>query len=236
MSTSDQNDPEARTRAFSTTPEAAGTASTPAAGAPEAHGAVAAEPQASYRKEVTDRQKEQFGGFQFGAAFFGWLAATGLVVLLSALAAGIATAVTGGVDEVVDQAASAPFGGILVYAIVVLVILFIAYYCGGYVAGRMARFSGAKQGLAVWIWGMVVTGLLVAVAAIAGSQLDVLSRAGVLPQIAFGPDQVLGTALTIAGAVVVTLLGAILGGVAGMRFHRRVDRAGWANDDLDGRA
>jgi hypothetical protein len=30
--------------------------------------------------------------------------------------------------------------------IVLLVILFLADYCGGYVAGRMARFSEARQG------------------------------------------------------------------------------------------
>ena len=28
------------------------------------------------RSEVLDRQKERFGGFKWGAAFFGWLTAT----------------------------------------------------------------------------------------------------------------------------------------------------------------
>lgn len=176
------------------------------------------------RDSVYGRERAEYGGIKFGVAFFGWLTATGLMVILSAIAAAIIAAFGFEADAV-----EVDFGAALASAIVLLAILFVSYFAGGYVAGRMARFAGAKQGLAVWIWGMVVTGVLIAVAAIAGSQLDVLSRAGIVPQIAFGPDQVLGTALTIAGAVVLSLLGAVLGGIAGMRFHRRVDRAGWGH-------
>ena len=176
------------------------------------------------RESVYSRERAEFGGIKFGVAFFGWLTATGLLAMLSAIAAAIFA--TFGFDA--DTVVEADFAAALTSAIVLLAILFVSYLAGGYVAGRMARFAGAKQGVAVWIWGMVVTGVLIAVAAIAGSQLDVLSNAGVIPQIAFGPDQVLATVLTIAGVIVVSLLGAVLGGIAGMRFHRRVDRAGWA--------
>ena len=31
-------------------------------------------------------------------------------------------------------------------------LIFFAYLVGGYAAGRMARFAGAKQGIAVWLW------------------------------------------------------------------------------------
>jgi len=41
-------------------------------------------------------------------------------------------------------------------AIALLVVLFVAYFSGGYVAGRMARFNGLKQGLAVWVWALVI--------------------------------------------------------------------------------
>ncbi len=210
MSTSDHSDPDARTQAYST---------------PETHGAVPAEPQASHREQVTERQKEQFGGMKFGSAFFGWLAATGLVVLLSALAAGIATAVSGGVEEAVDQTVATPFGGVLVYAVVVLVILFIAYYCGGYVAGRMARFSGAKQGLAVWIWAV----LIAIVAAILGLVIgnNILADLNTFPRIPTNAEDLsMAGIITAILAAVVSLGGAILGGLGGMRFHRRVDRVG----------
>ena len=47
--------------------------------------------------------------------------------------------------------------------IALLVVLFVAYYCGGYVAGRMARFNGARQGLAVWVWALVIAAVVAGV-------------------------------------------------------------------------
>ena len=37
-------------------------------------------------------------------------------------------------------------------AVALSVLIFFAYLVGGYAAGRMARFAGAKQGIAVWLW------------------------------------------------------------------------------------
>ena len=45
------------------------------------------------RETVVAREKEQFGGIKIGSAFFGWLAATGMAVLLTALVAAAGTAV-----------------------------------------------------------------------------------------------------------------------------------------------
>ena len=41
-------------------------------------------------------------------------------------------------------------------AVAVVVIMFVAYLAGGYVAGRMARIDGPRQGLGVWIWMIVI--------------------------------------------------------------------------------
>ena len=59
----------------------------------------------------------------------------------------------------------------LVGAIALVVLLFVAYFAGGYVAGRMARFSGAKQGLGVWLWALVVAVVVAIVGAIAGIEV-----------------------------------------------------------------
>lgn len=64
-----------------------------------------------------------------------------------------------------------------------LVILFIAYYAGGYVAGRMARFDGAKQGIAVWLWALVIAIVVAVVLAVAGSEYNVLSQLNSLPRV-----------------------------------------------------
>ena len=132
----------------------------------------------------------------------------------------------------VDQAVQAPPPGTdrawtvgLVGGVLLLVILFVAYLAGGYVAGRMARFNGARQGLAVWLWGVAITGLLAAVAAVAGPQYDIPAQVN-LPRIRTNElNSALQTTIAIAGAAAVALTGAVLGGLAGMRFHRRVDRA-----------
>ena len=41
------------------------------------------------RREVVGREKDAFGGMKFGSCFFGWLTASGAVVLLVALVTGV---------------------------------------------------------------------------------------------------------------------------------------------------
>ena len=116
----------------------------------------------------------------------------------------------------------------MVGAITLLVILFAAYYCSGYVARRMARFHGARQGLAVWLRGIVMAVIIAGIAWIAGSQYDVLARLN-LPRIPVNEGDVTAVGLIAIGAALLTgLIGALLGDLAGMRFHRKVDVA-----DLD---
>lgn len=179
------------------------------------------------QRDVVGREKERFGGFHFGAAFFGWLTAVGAVVVLGTLvgAIGLAVASEATLEEVVDAAASDTAG--IVGAIVLAVVLFVAYVAGGYVAGRMARFSGVKQGLAVWIWAVVIAIVIAVVGAITGSRDHALSGLQGLPQIPVDAESATLTGiLTALGVAIVTLLGALLGGAAGMRYHRRVDRVG----------
>ncbi|WP_404442910.1 hypothetical protein LG315_08525 [Microbacterium marinum] len=183
------------------------------------------------REEVLQREKERFGGMKFGSAFFGWLTATGTAVLLTALLAATGTAVGLGnqVDpnEAADAAAdnAATIG--IVGGIVLALILLIAYFCGGYVAGRMARFDGVKQGVAVWLWAIIIAVVLAIVTAIAGAQFNVLGNLNSFPRIPLNEgDLTAGSIITAIVAALVALGGAILGGLAGMRYHRRVDKAG----------
>ncbi|WP_382310133.1 hypothetical protein [Herbiconiux sp. UC225_62] len=196
-----------------------------------AAGSVPLEDRTTLRQDVVERERQAFGGFKFGSAFFGWLAATGTAVILTALVsatgAAIGLGVTGGDADAsdVDESQAATIG--IAGAIAIVVVIFVAYLAGGYVAGRMARFDGVKQGLAVWLWAVAVAVVVAIIAAIAGSQFNVLASMNGFPRIPVdeGSLTTVGVITAIAVALA-SLAGALLGGLAGMRFHRKVDRAG----------
>jgi len=179
--------------------------------------------------EVTDRQKKRFGGIKWGSAFFGWLTAIGTAVLLTALVAAAAAVFglswAGGPGQTEEQLAQASETVGITGAIIAAVVIFVAYYCGGYVAGRMARFSGVKQGIAVWIWTIVMTVLAAILVAVTSAEFNIPDGLPQLPT----EDGTLTAAGIISALIVlvVSLVGAILGGLAGMRFHRKVDRTGY---------
>jgi hypothetical protein len=168
------------------------------------------------------RQRDRFGGIRWGSAFFGLLSAIGLAAILLGIvaAAGVATGVSEIKDVANGDADTIGLGG----AILVLAVLALSWYCGGYVAGRMARFDGPRQGLGVWIWTVALGGALAIAAVIGGSEYDVFQQLN-LPNVAVG-DQSLTTGglITLAAALVVTLIFAVVGGKAGDIYHRRVDR------------
>ncbi|WP_157009102.1 hypothetical protein [Agromyces laixinhei] len=187
------------------------------------------DPRARYdRKEVVTRETQRYGGVKVGSAFLGWVTATGATVLLIALVAAVTAlvaAMTGGVAEAATDAQQNLQAAGIWGVVILLVIWFVAYYCGGYVAGRMARFNGVIQGIAVWGWSVVIAIILTVVGLIAGQNLSVPS--GAIPTLPFPEDQAtMAAVVSIVIVAVVALGGAILGGLAGMRFHRMVDREG----------
>ena len=168
-----------------------------------------------------DRQREEFGGFSKGSAFFGWLVAVGIAVLLTAIlsAAGAAVGITEASGSDADTIGIA--GGILL-----LVVLAVAYYAGGYVAGRLARFDGARQGFGVWVIALAITVLLAVAGALLGAEYNILNQLD-LPRIPVDEGALTtGGLIALALALLVTLFAAVAGGKVGERFHRKVDRAG----------
>jgi len=188
----------------------------------------------SDHRTVLATQRSKFGGIKWGSAFFGWLATVGTAVLLMILAAAVAGAfgyTMGGADPtrmadeagraVQDPVAVTPTPGV-VAALVTAAVVFLAYYCGGYVAGRMARFDGAKQGVAVWLWSILFYVAAALLGVIAARTAPTPATQLTLPDVvASGSVPALVSGLI---GLAVALLGAVLGGLGGMRFHRRVDR------------
>jgi hypothetical protein len=170
---------------------------------------------------VRERQRMHVGGISWGAAFFGFLAAAGLAAIVTALlvAAGVAIGLSQVKDAANGDVKTIGLGG----GILLLIVLALAWYCGGYVAGRMSRFDGGRQGLAVWAWSLLFAVLVAAGAAIGGSQYNVFDRLN-LPRLPTSNETLTtGGAIALAATAVVTLVFAILGGKAGERFHRRID-------------
>jgi hypothetical protein len=180
------------------------------------------------RREVVSREKDAFGGMKFGSCFFGWLAASGTAVLLAALVTGVGAAL--GLSRDVERAGTSPAQAEsvgLVGGLVLLAIIFVAYLTGGYVAGRMARFNGLKQGLGVWLWAVIIAILVGLAGWLADARFDVLARTNTFPRLPLNEGTLtMGGIIVAIGVVAASLIGALLGGLAGMRYHRRVDRAG----------
>lgn len=175
-----------------------------------------------------DRQREQFAGLKPGAAFFGWLVAVGIAVLLTAVlsAVGGAIGLSQGPPGQVDPAQAQTIG--IVGAVVLLGVLFVAYFAGGYVAGRLARFDGARQGLGVWLIALAVALVIAVAGALLGAEFDVLAQLQVVPRIPTDAGTLTAAGvIALLAVVLVTLIAAILGGKAGERFHKKVDRAGF---------
>jgi len=175
-------------------------------------------------EHLEGRRKEEYGGVNAGAAFFGWLVAIGSTILLTGVVGAIAAAV-GSNTNVTQTEAERSAGTIgIATAIALLVVLMIGYYAGGYVAGRMSRFDGGRQGVAVWLIGVIVTIIAVLVGVIFDNEYDIFARVD-LPSLPIPTDTATtGGLVTLAAVVVGTLLAAYVGGNAGQRYHRKIDR------------
>lgn len=172
---------------------------------------------------------EEFGGINWGAAFFGWLTAIGIAALLTAIlsAAGTAIGLTETSPSQAGSQAQSNAGTVgIVGGIVLLAILGIAYYAGGYVAGRMSRFNGPRQGLATWLIGLIVTVVLAVAGLVLGAKYNVLSQLS-LPRIPVDEGALTtGGLIALLAIVIVTLLAAMAGGKQGTHYHRKIDRTG----------
>lgn len=107
-------------------------------------------------------------------------------------------------------------------AVALSVLIFFAYLVGGYAAGRMARFAGAKQGIAVWLW-QIMALILGSLATFLAPQLFQNGVASLSLQKLIAGDFANGL-LAVLLVLALSFLGAILGGLCGRLYHRRVDK------------
>ena len=158
-----------------------------------------------------------FGGFSITSVLAGVLVAYGAFAILAGLAAAALDAFGADTDLSTDWETLGTAGGLVVAA-----VLFLAYLFGGYVAGRMARRNGLLHGAGVLILGIVV---VTAVAALARSSADPDTIASNLRSLGIPTTaDEYGQAGTVAGiaSLVALIVGSLLGGVLGERWHARL--------------
>jgi amino acid transporter len=174
-------------------------------------------------REVVARQREEYGGINWGAAFFGFLVAVGMAAILLGIISAAGAAL--GFTDLSQSQANANADTIgLVGGILLLAVIVIAYYCAGYVSGRMSRFDGGRQGFGTWAIGLIVTIVLAVAGWVFGSEYNVLEQLN-LPRIPVDEGTLTtGAVVALVAVVVLTLLAAMGGGKAGERYHRKIDR------------
>ena len=168
---------------------------------------------------------ERFGGIDWWADFLGFAVAIFFTMVLFGIVGAIVGTVgyqmnanvpkIGGSVSTTQQQLG--LGGLIGG----LVALFLAYLLGGYAAGRMARFSGAVNGLGVVIWTVIVAIILGILGAILGNRFNVGN------QLHLNIDTAtLGVAgvISLVVALLVMILAATLGGRLGEGYHRPIDR------------
>ena len=161
--------------------------------------------------------RARFGGIDLAATLVGMLAALAALLLLG----GLVSAAVGAIGYQVGLKGTEEelsLGGLLAG----LLVLFLSFLLGGWAAGRMARYDGAKNGLMTGVWALVLAAILAALGAWLGAKYNVLAQVEL-------PNWFSRDALTTAGivsglvAIAAMLAGGLLGGLWGERYHRRAD-------------
>jgi hypothetical protein len=147
----------------------------------------------------------------------GVLVAYGAFAVLTGIAGGVLQAT--GADT--DITAGWPNLGVAA-GLVVAGLLLLSYLFGGYVAGRMARRAGVAHGLGVFVLGVLVVAVVAVVVRQAAGTEAVVNRLRDLGLPTTGSEW--GHVGTVAGlaSLAAVLVGAVLGGVLGERWHAKL--------------
>lgn len=175
-------------------------------------------------EEREDRLRDMYGGVDWLASFLGFVFAAVAAGVLSLIAGLILVPLGFSLDL-----GSGELGATVITGLVILgILIFLTYFFGGYIAGRLARFDGGRNGVMTVVWALVVGVLILAVSPLLpGAIFDNVQnfmQGTVLPTIGgLSNLGILGIAI-IAAILLVAILGGLLGGRVGSRYHSEIDR------------
>ncbi|CAN5118206.1 hypothetical protein BH18ACT5_BH18ACT5_02720 [soil metagenome] len=165
----------------------------------------------------------RYGGADFGASLSGFFAGLGALVFIGAL-------VAAGANELDYQLNLIDIEGeigeaSLIGVVVAIAVVFLTFLFGGWVAGRMSRFEGGKNGLGAGLWLLVFSALFALLGALVGPELNAFGPAGLPDWFSAIRSDVRSTTGIVLAVLfgVAALLGGYLGGKLGDRYNQRVD-------------
>ncbi len=167
-----------------------------------------------------------FSKVSFISVLAGVLVAYGAFAVLLAAAAAIAAAAGISNTLTVNNWAKIGVGS----AITIAVILLLSYCFGGYVAGRMARRAGLLNGLAVFILAVLIIAVLAAIAATQVDSSAIVTNLRSLGIPTSGTEWGDTGSVAGLGSLVAMLVGAVLGGILGERWHTKLTRRAATTD------
>jgi hypothetical protein len=179
-------------------------------------------------EEREDRLRDMYGGVDWLASFLGYVFTVVLALVFSAIA-GLVLVPFGFPPEI----SGGQLGASVLTGLAVLgVLIFLTYFFGGYVAGRLARFDGGRNGAMVLVWTFIVALILALVAVVFSGFLPAgmadgvsnLARGTVSTTTNLAGAGVAGIIVAVA-ALLLALLGGFFGGRLGSRYHTEIDRA-----------
>lgn len=183
--------------------------------APVAPAPVTSDPDAPLYGSRPDVVRDEPRRFSLGATFLGWAVASFFTLVFLALLGGIL-----GGTLLAGNGAGLTSGNInqigLTAIIGTLLSLFLAYLIGGYAAGRISMWDGAKHGMATVMWTVLFGILLFVLGATVGSQFAYL-----LPIIPLDAATITTGSIIL---LVLSLVAMLAGGALGGRLGERRDR------------
>ena len=141
-------------------------------------------------EEREDRLRDMYGGIDWLASFLGFVFAIVLGTIFSAVA-GLVLVPFG----VTPDLSGGQIGASVITGLALLgVLIFLTFFFGGYVAGRLARFDGGRNGAMVLVWMFIVVLIL----ALAAALFSGFVPAGMAQGIANLVDRIVSTAGNLA--------------------------------------
>jgi len=179
-------------------------------------------------EEREDRLRDMYGGVDWLASFLGFVFTVVLASVFSAIA-GLVLVPFGFPPELSEGQLGA---SVLTGLAMLGVLIFLTYFFGGYVAGRLARFDGGRNGAMVLAWTFIVA-LILALVAVVFSGFLPSGTAEVFRNLAQGTASTVGNLagagtagiVVAVAALLLALLGGFFGGRLGGRYHTEIDRA-----------